>query len=107
MKMDEDAWMKRVMESDGTYIEDDGFSDRVIVALPPRRTFDLRSRVLGSTAVVACVLGLVLLPGGQYLATLVAHASAVLAHQPPLGVAAVGLVAALLVVWSLFVGEEA
>jgi hypothetical protein len=106
MKTHEDAWMRQAMESDRAYIEDAGFSDRVIAALPPRRTFDLRSRVLGGTAVVACVLGLVLLPGGTYLTTLAARASAILAHQPPLGIAAAGLGATMLVLWALLAAEE-
>jgi hypothetical protein len=107
MKIDEDEWMKRVMEGDRAYIEDDGFSDRVVGALPPRRTFDVRGLVLAGSAIGACVLGLVLLPGGKYLASVASRASESLVHQPPLGVAAAGLGIALLLVWALLAGEEA
>lgn len=44
------------------YVEDGGFTDRVLAALPRRRR-DLRHRVLGVAAVVAALLAAVALPG--------------------------------------------
>ncbi|OGQ77489.1 MAG: hypothetical protein A2289_15060 [Deltaproteobacteria bacterium RIFOXYA12_FULL_58_15] len=63
-----DDWLDAMLRDDDQYIQDGGFADRVLQALPPkRRQRTRRSAILLASAVIACLLGFVVLPGGQFL----------------------------------------
>lgn len=62
-------WLDDVLKEGPRYIEDNGFSARVVSALPRRKQRAwVRTAVLGGAAVAGCALGLVLLPGGKFVA---------------------------------------
>jgi hypothetical protein len=107
MNRDEKDWLNRLMKDDAAYIEDGGFTDRVTAALPPRRRFNPRTLILVGSAVVACVSGLVLLPGGQYLTTVAEAGVRAIGYSLSFSTASLGLLAAIAILAALFAAEEA
>lgn len=71
-----DAWIGRVLASDAAadpYVEDDGFSARVLAQLPPRTVRSRTRWVVPLMSVVAFLVGLGLLSGGENLSTRLAE----------------------------------
>jgi hypothetical protein len=71
-----DAWIERLLASHAAaaaYIEDDGFSARVLAQLPPRTVRSRTQWVVPLMSVVALLVGLGLLSGGENLSTRLAE----------------------------------
>ncbi|MDY0060377.1 MAG: hypothetical protein RBU45_11240 [Myxococcota bacterium] len=68
-KPEPDDWLDTVLRRAGdTYLDDSGFTDRVLDRLPPRRHPALpRTLVILASTLLAGLVGLVLLPGGSAL----------------------------------------
>lgn len=63
---DGDDRLEAMLREQPAYIDDAGFSDRVIERLPPRPSiWRRRSFLLGTATALALVVGLVILPGAQ------------------------------------------
>jgi len=61
-------WLEDALKHDDRYIDDAGFTARVVAALPPRRKRAwLRSLVISATSVAGLALALWLLPNENYL----------------------------------------
>jgi MFS superfamily sulfate permease-like transporter len=59
-------WLEEALREQ-RYLDDAGFTARVVAALPRRqRRAWVRSAVLGGAAVAGCVVALVLLPAGKF-----------------------------------------
>jgi hypothetical protein len=68
MTHDADGELEQILSRESEYIEDDGFTERVLAALPPRRTNGrVRALILISATVLAGLVALLVLPGGQVL----------------------------------------
>jgi hypothetical protein len=81
---DEDRLSEFLLESD-VYIEDNGFTERVMNRLPPpRHASRWRRPILGATALLACLVGLLLLPGGAYLTDVLHQVASYRPTQSPL-----------------------
>ena len=64
----DDQWLDEIWQESDVYIEDDGFTARVMEQLPPpRQTFRWRRLILVASALLAAVVGLVIVPGGAFL----------------------------------------
>jgi hypothetical protein len=65
----EQDWLDRKLQEAAPYIEDDGFTARVLQLLPPRerRTEFLRPFILVSMSALASALTYVLSDGGRFL----------------------------------------
>jgi len=63
-------WLDDVLREGPRYIEDNGFTARVVAALPPpqRKRRLRRTIILGGMSAIACLLGLVVLPGDRFVA---------------------------------------
>jgi hypothetical protein len=60
--------LEELLKMKEPYINDEGFTQRVLGALPPpRRRFKYRRVVLVTFALVACVIAFVLFPGVQHV----------------------------------------
>jgi hypothetical protein len=69
MKAPSDDALRALLEGPEDYISDDGFTERVMQALPPRPARnEYRGRILPVSALLAGVLGFCVLPGGAFLA---------------------------------------
>lgn len=93
----DDQSLKQLMRQDAPYIADEGFTDKIVQALPrspPRRR---RPIVLLVASVIAIVVGLVVFPGIE----LVAHIaeSVAIGYQPSEPLHIVALVVLGLVSW--------
>jgi len=65
-EQNDDSWLDDVMQKDQRYLEDDGFTDQVMSRLPPpRHRHRWRTPILVISALLAAVIGLVALPGGE------------------------------------------
>jgi hypothetical protein len=64
---DRDDKLIESMLSQSEPLDDDGFTARVMEALPPRRTRRSRIWILSSFSLLACVLGFLLLPADSFL----------------------------------------
>jgi hypothetical protein len=64
-----DEQLRTLLEPERTSIQDAGFSQRVLAALPARRKrrWPPREAVIPGMTLAGCVLGLVVLPGGEVL----------------------------------------
>jgi hypothetical protein len=61
-------WLEDALKHDDRYINDAGFSARVVAALPVRRNRAwLRPAILGSATVAGLALAFTLVPVGNYL----------------------------------------
>jgi Domain of unknown function (DUF5056) len=64
----DDNRLTELLQESHVYIEDNGFTERVMDRLPPpHRASHWRRPILLFAALVACLVGLVLIPGGAYL----------------------------------------
>lgn len=90
----QDDWLDARLREESPYIDDDGFTARVVQQLPARRqSRSLRTAILLCATVVACVIAYVLSGGGAFLSETAAFLVAM-----PLGtVCALAGVSALLV----------
>lgn len=80
-----EEWLGELLREDDVYIEDDGFTARVMDQLPPvHRPFRWRRLVLMASALLACIAGLVLVPGGAYLTEILAQAASYRPASAPL-----------------------
>jgi hypothetical protein len=62
-------WLEDALKHDDRYIDDAGFTARVVAALPARRQrASLRSLIVAATSAAGFALALWLLPSGNYLA---------------------------------------
>lgn len=78
-------WLGELLREDDVYIEDDGFTARVMDQLPPvRQTFRWRRLILMASALLACTVGLVLIPGGAYLTEILHQAASYRPASAPL-----------------------
>jgi hypothetical protein len=82
-------WLENVLRQEPPYINDDGFTARVVATLPKRRNRAwLRGTILVGMAVLGCIIALLVLPGEQFVADsmvkLVTARSLSLALLPPL-----------------------
>jgi hypothetical protein len=71
-----DAWIEQLLASAATadpYIEDDGFSARVLAQLPPQTVRSRTQWVVPLMSVVAFLVGLGFLSGGENLSTRLAE----------------------------------
>jgi len=90
-KPDEARLNELLMESD-VYIEDNGFTDRVMGQLPPPRVSSRwRRPILMLSAVLACLVGLVLVPGGAYLTEVLYQVASYRPAQSPLPIVPVAV----------------
>jgi hypothetical protein len=81
-------------------IPDDGFADRVLSSLPGRRVVARRRAfVLGCSAIVAAVVGLVVFPGGRVLGAAFSAATATLHGTGPQGSTLVTLAIIAVIAW--------
>ena len=61
-------WLEDALREDSAYIDDAGFTARVVATLPKRRKRAwLRSAILVGTAALGCVIALWLLPGANFV----------------------------------------
>lgn len=68
MKKQNQDWLDAMFKQDHQYIQDNGFTERVLEALPTKRQISLlRNTVLLVSVLVSFGLGFVFLPGGQFL----------------------------------------
>ena len=104
MRVNQEDWLDRELREAAPYIDDEGFTARVLQQLPPaRRGHDLlRAAILLGMTLLASVLAYVVSGGGRFvsitlerLATLPALWVFVLALASGLVVAAAGAVAAI------------
>jgi hypothetical protein len=103
-QVNQEDWLDRQLREGAPYIDDDGFTARVLQQLPPpRRAHDLlRAAILLGMTLLASVLAYVVSGGGRFvsvtierLATLPALWVFVLALATGLVISAVGATAAL------------
>jgi anti-sigma factor RsiW len=66
---EQEDWLDRQLREAAPYIDDEGFTARVLQQLPPpRRSWDsLRAIILLGISALACVLAYVLSDGGRFL----------------------------------------
>jgi hypothetical protein len=63
----EDQWLDSLLSSEREDVPDSGFTNRVLSALPPRRSPKrLRFWILGSSILLACLVCLWILPAGRF-----------------------------------------
>ena len=61
-------WLEDVLRRDPPYLDDDGFTARVVATLPKRRKRAwLRGAILVGTAALGCAIALFVLPGTQFV----------------------------------------
>jgi hypothetical protein len=62
-------WLDEALRETPRYIDDAGFTARVVAALPPARSKLAwkRHAILGAVTAVALAVGLVVLPGGRFV----------------------------------------
>lgn len=90
----QDDWLDARLREESPYIDDDGFTARVVRQLPARRqSRSLRTAILLCASVVASMVAYVLSGGGAFLG----DAAAFLVAMPLLTVCALAGVCALLV----------
>lgn len=83
---DEHRLNELLRESD-VYIEDNGFTERVMVGLPPpRRASRWRRPILLGSTLLACLVGLVLFPSGAYLTDVLYQVASYRPAQSPVPV---------------------
>ncbi len=87
----EEDWLDARLREEAPYIDDDGFTARVMQQLPAPRRRSMRSAILLGTAVIACMFAVLL--SGEFLAT----TAAFLVAMPVVTVAAIALCAGLMV----------
>ncbi len=81
----DDNRLNDLLQENDVYIEDNGFTERVMNRLPPpHHASRWRRPILGATALLACLVGLVLLPGGAYLTDVLYQAASYRPTQSPL-----------------------
>ena len=88
-------WLDRQLREATPYIDDDGFSRRVLQQLPARRTSQQRFRsfiIFGAT-LIACLLAYLLSDGGAF----VLHAVIRMAGMSPLMLVGIAMLAGLLI----------
>ncbi len=90
-KQDEE-WLNELWQESDVYIEDNGFTDRVMGELPaPRRAFRWRRLILVASSLLACLVGLVLIPGGAYLTDVLVQLASYRPAQSPLPIVPVAV----------------
>jgi hypothetical protein len=101
MKPDHDDPLEAALQGSPVYLDDRGFTDGVMRSLPPARPGSrLRAVVLGLATAIACLLGLVVLPGGEALLSLMGAMGRALAGGPlSAPVVITGVVLLALIVW--------
>ncbi len=81
----DDNRLNDLLQENDVYIEDNGFTERVMNHLPPpRHASRWRRPILLATALLACLVGLVLLPGGAYLTDVLNQVASYRPTQSPL-----------------------
>jgi hypothetical protein len=61
-------WLEETLRHEPPYINDDGFTARVVATLPKRRNrVWLRGAILVGMAALGCVIALLVLPGAQFI----------------------------------------
>jgi hypothetical protein len=104
MKVNQEDWLDRELREAAPYIDDEGFTTRVLQQLPPRRRADdlLRAAILLGMTLLASALAYVVSGGGRFLSVTLERLAAlpalwvfVLALACGLVIAAVGATAAL------------
>jgi hypothetical protein len=84
-KKPQDAWLNELLMENDVYIEDHGFTERVMGQLPPpRASTRWRRPILMVSALLACLVGLVLIPGGAYLTDVLYQVASYRPAQSPL-----------------------
>lgn len=88
----DDARLSELLMESDVYIEDNGFTELVMSRLPPPRA-DSRWRrpILMVSAVLACLVGLVLIPGGAYLTDVLYQVASYRPAQSPLPIVPVAV----------------
>src|SRR4029453_14288132 len=103
-QMNQEGWLERELREAAAYIDDEGFTARVLQQLPlPRRRHDLlRAVILLGMAFLASVLAYVVSGGGRFVSVTLERLAAlpalwvfVLALASGLVIAAAGAVAAI------------
>jgi hypothetical protein len=81
----DEVWLSELLREDEVYIEDNGFTERVLGRLPPpRRASRWRAPILICSTLLACLVGLVLVPGGAYLTDALYQVASYRPAQSPL-----------------------
>jgi hypothetical protein len=103
-QMNQEDWLDRQLREAAPYIDDEGFTARVLQQLPPpRRSHDLlRAAILLGMTFLASVLAYVVSGGGRFVSVTIERLAAlpvlwvfVLALASGLAISAVGATAAL------------
>jgi anti-sigma factor RsiW len=103
-EMNQEDWLDRELREAAPYIDDEGFTARVLQQLPPprRRHELLRAAILLGMTLLASVLAYVVSGGGRFVSVTLEHLAAlpalwvfVLALASGLVIAAVGATAAV------------
>jgi hypothetical protein len=91
---DQDVWLDRQLREAAPYIDDEGFTARVLQRLPPHRSpSSLRGVILLGMTVLASVIAYVLSDGGRFISEMFMR----LAALPTLWVLLLALASGLLV----------
>jgi hypothetical protein len=88
----DDARLNELLMESDVYIEDNGFTERVMGHLPPPRNASRwRRPILMVSALLACLVGLVLIPGGAYLTDVLYQVASYRPAQSPLPIVPVAV----------------
>jgi hypothetical protein len=93
-QVNQEDWLDRQLREAAPYIDDDGFTARVLQQLPPRRSHDrLRAAIILGLTLLASVLAYVVSGGGRFISVTLER----LAALPALWVFALALASGLLI----------
>ena len=68
MSENDKDWLEEVLREEPRYLDDAGFTARVVAAMPRRRKYHwLRTVILASMSVLAVVVGLFVLHGADFI----------------------------------------
>lgn len=78
-----DDWLEEMLQREDAYIDDKGFTERIMTTLPPVRVSrKLRTPILAASTLIACFVGLVVFPNGAHLFTAINNVAATVSLTP-------------------------